>query len=160
MEKRRKPFSPRQPVTRLHIDDTASTEYTLLEVDAPDTLGLVYRFAALLGGIGWNIHAARCTVWGGHVRCAFYLTDSAGNALPAPKSPPASKNRSRVMGGLGGRRGQVLPPQESLSVSVAVALNGRSGAAEVVAVTSGEARPLRRRTALRSQLTGARSHPP
>lgn len=85
LEKRRKPFSPRQPVTRLNIDDTASTEYTLLEVDAPDAPGLVYRFAALIGGIGWNIHAARCTVWGGHVRCAFYLTDAAGNALPSPE---------------------------------------------------------------------------
>jgi [protein-PII] uridylyltransferase len=83
LEKRRKPFSPRQPVTHLHVDDTVSTEYTLLEVDAPDTLGLVYRFAALIGGIGWNILAARCTVWGGHVRCAFYITDSEGEALPA-----------------------------------------------------------------------------
>ena len=83
LEKRKKPFSLRQPVNYIHIDDTASTEYTLLDVDAPDALGLVYRFAALLGGFGWNIHAARCTVWGGHVRCAFYLTDAAGQPLPA-----------------------------------------------------------------------------
>ena len=83
LEKRKKPFSVRQPVNSIHIDDTASAEYTLLDVDAPDALGLVYRFAALLGNFGWNIHAARCTVWGGHVRCAFYLTDAKGQLLPA-----------------------------------------------------------------------------
>jgi [protein-PII] uridylyltransferase len=83
MARRRKPFTMRQPVRFFHVDDTVSSEYTLLDVDTPDELGVVYRLATILTGLGWNIHAARLTAWGGNARCAFYLTDAAGKPIPA-----------------------------------------------------------------------------
>ncbi|MDX1934850.1 MAG: HD domain-containing protein [Capsulimonadales bacterium] len=83
LARRRKTFTMIQTIRSLRVDDTASADYTVLDVETPDETGVVYRLAALMTGFGWNIHAARVTAWGGSARCAFYLTDAAGKVLPA-----------------------------------------------------------------------------
>jgi [protein-PII] uridylyltransferase len=81
LAQRRRPLSPTQPIRSLKVETTPSREYTLLDVEAPDEPGVVYRLAAQLTGQGFNIHAARVSAWGGNARAAFYLTDAAGNLL-------------------------------------------------------------------------------
>jgi UTP:GlnB (protein PII) uridylyltransferase len=36
--------------------------------------------------MGWNILSARVSVFGSRVRCAFYITDSAGEKVPEADS--------------------------------------------------------------------------
>jgi [protein-PII] uridylyltransferase len=67
----------------LIVDDQTSSDYTLVDIEAPDETGITYRLAALFSGFGWNIHAARVSTWGGNARCAFYLTDGSGGRLEA-----------------------------------------------------------------------------
>jgi [protein-PII] uridylyltransferase len=83
LARRRKGFTMTQTIRSLQVDDTASANYTLLDVETPDETGVVYRLATLMTGFGWNIHAARVTAWGGSARCAFYLTDTDNRALSA-----------------------------------------------------------------------------
>ncbi len=33
--------------------------------------------------MGWNIHSARLSTWGGNARNAYYLTDTEGRKIPA-----------------------------------------------------------------------------
>lgn len=80
LQRRRKPFDAHQTVRDFNVEDVGP-EYTLVDVEAPDTLGVVYRLSALISGWGWNIHAARATTWGGNARSAFYVTDKAGEPL-------------------------------------------------------------------------------
>lgn len=81
-EKRKKP-EKEQLIHLARLDDTASDRYSLLEVRAPDEPGVVYRLCYALARLGWNIHSARMSVWGSRVRAAFYITDTAGNKVPA-----------------------------------------------------------------------------
>lgn len=72
-----------QPVRSLLLDDTTSPNYSILDVQAPDTRGVVYRLAEAISSLGWNIHSARLSTWRGNARNAYYLTDTAGNKIPA-----------------------------------------------------------------------------
>jgi [protein-PII] uridylyltransferase len=90
--RRRKVFTMTQSIRSLHLDDTSTSGYTVLDVETPDETGVVYRLATLMTGFGWNIHAARVTAWGGSARCAFYLTDAQGN----PLSPQATEEQLRA----------------------------------------------------------------
>lgn len=81
-EKRKKP-EKEQVIHLARLDDTASDRYSLLEVRAPDEPGVVYRLSRALSSLGWNIHSARMSIWGSRVRAAFYITDVAGNKVPA-----------------------------------------------------------------------------
>jgi UTP:GlnB (protein PII) uridylyltransferase len=82
LSRRRKTVPDGRAVRAFHIDAAASSDYTLVDIEAVDEEGLIYFLASLFTGLQWNIHAARISTWGGSVRCAFYLTDAAGNHLP------------------------------------------------------------------------------
>lgn len=84
LEKRGKPSDLKQPVRSLRLDDQTSATYTILDVQAPDVKGVVYRIAAALSVLDWNIHAARLSTFGGYARNAYYITDTQGNKVPAP----------------------------------------------------------------------------
>jgi [protein-PII] uridylyltransferase len=81
LAQRRRPLPSPQPFRSLRVEATSSGEYTVVDAEAPDEPGVVYRVASLLTGQGWNIHAARVSAWSGNARAAFYITDASGNAL-------------------------------------------------------------------------------
>ena len=82
LQSRRKPLKE-QAIYAANLDDNASERFSLLEVSAPDETGVVYRLSRAVSDLGWNIHAARLSVWGSRARDAFYVTDRDGGKVPA-----------------------------------------------------------------------------
>jgi [protein-PII] uridylyltransferase len=83
LARRGKPTERVQPVRSLRLDEESSDNYTILDVQAPDVKGVVYRLAAAVSSVGWNIHSARLSTWGGYARDAFYVTDTHNRKVPA-----------------------------------------------------------------------------
>lgn len=81
LTRRRRPFEMEQPVRGFRVEEAPLAEYTLLDVEAPNENGIVFRLARLFTGLGWNILAARVSAWAGNARLAFYLTDAHGRPL-------------------------------------------------------------------------------
>ena len=71
-----------QTIYAAKLDEAASERFSLLEVSAPDETGVVYRLARAISALGWNIHAARLSIWGSRARDAFYLTGPDGGKVP------------------------------------------------------------------------------
>ena len=68
----------------IEIDNTTSEHYTLLHIDAPDTIGFLYEFT---NALAYNrIYIARVTAdsIGNRVRDTLYVTDSNGRKITAP----------------------------------------------------------------------------
>jgi [protein-PII] uridylyltransferase len=82
LQKHRKPLKD-QAIFSATIDDQASERFSLLEISAPEEKGVVYRLARAISECGWNIHAARLSVWGSRARDAFYVTDLNGKKIPS-----------------------------------------------------------------------------
>lgn len=57
-------------------------QYSIIEVEAEDSPGLLYRLTAAISSLHWNIHSARVTTWGRYARDAFYVTSAGGSKLP------------------------------------------------------------------------------
>ena len=72
-----------QAIYAAKIDEAASERFSLLEVSAPDETGVVYRLSRAISALGWDIHAARLSVWGSRARDAFYVTGQEGNKVPS-----------------------------------------------------------------------------
>jgi [protein-PII] uridylyltransferase len=66
---------------RLLWFDAEATDATVLEVRAPDGIGLLHRVTAALESSGVDIRSARISSLGAHVVDAFYLTDADGKPL-------------------------------------------------------------------------------
>jgi len=81
LQNHKKPLKE-QTIYAAKIDENASERFSLLEVSAPDETGVVYRLARAISALGWNIHAARLSVWGSRARDAFYLTGPDGKKVP------------------------------------------------------------------------------
>ena len=82
LERKRKSVESGLPLLRvMQADDQISPDYTLLDVEAPDDRGTLYRFALVFSHWRWNIHAARVSRWGGKARYAFYLTGQDGGPV-------------------------------------------------------------------------------
>jgi len=82
LQSHKKPLKE-QTIYAAKIDDQASERFSLLEVSAPDETGVVYRLSRAISALGWNIHAARLSVWGSRARDAFYLTGPDGHKVPS-----------------------------------------------------------------------------
>jgi [protein-PII] uridylyltransferase len=82
LKQRKKPIKE-QTIYSALIDDTTSDRFSVLEVSAPDEKGVVYRLASAISSVGWNIHAARISVWGSRARDAFYITDTQNKKVSA-----------------------------------------------------------------------------
>ena len=80
LQKHKKPLKE-QTIYTAKIDENASERFSLLEVSAPDETGVVYRLSRAISALGWNIHAARLSVWGSRARDAFYVTGQDGNKI-------------------------------------------------------------------------------
>jgi len=80
LQNHKKPLKE-QTIYAAKIDENASERFSLLEVSAPDETGVVYRLSRAVSELGWNIHAARLSVWGSRARDAFYVTGQDGNKV-------------------------------------------------------------------------------
>jgi [protein-PII] uridylyltransferase len=90
LSRRRAPFADAGPAVsplaqrvRLIDDAAGGGSLTLIDVEAADEPGVVYRCAARFSALGWDIHSARVSTWAGSVRCAFYITGPDGAPVPA-----------------------------------------------------------------------------
>lgn len=70
---------------RVSVDNAASQFFSLVEVRAPDQVGLLYRIARGLHDLGLDIHHAKITTPGLEALDVFYVRDSAGNKLREPE---------------------------------------------------------------------------
>ena len=82
LQQKRKTVESGLPAFRVRqTDDKIAPDYVLLDVEAPDDRGTLYRFAAAFAKWGWHIRAARVSRWGGKARYAFYLAGADGKRI-------------------------------------------------------------------------------
>ena len=67
--------------TSVHIDNDASTEYSLVEVSAEDRIGVLYAITRTLYHEGCAIHRARVSTVLRHIYDVFYVTDGEGRKI-------------------------------------------------------------------------------
>lgn len=71
------------PVT-IHVDDEASDFFTVVEVSAPDRLGLLFDLASTFSEHDLDVHVAKVATYGPRVVDVFYVRDSAGEKINDP----------------------------------------------------------------------------
>jgi [protein-PII] uridylyltransferase len=64
--------------SKVVMDNDASPRATVIEVRAPDAVGLLYRVTASMAELDIDIRSAKIQTLGDHVVDAFYVRDSAG----------------------------------------------------------------------------------
>ena len=70
--------------TRIVIDNDAHPVYTLVDIQTPDRLGLLYRLLRAFGETGIQIALSRIATEKGAAIDAFYVTDADGKKLRSP----------------------------------------------------------------------------
>lgn len=94
-QKRTSPLTPpsRAPKSRrmVRVDNEFSDFYTLIEVAAPDRLGLLHDLALGLSGNSLRIHLARIATSAGRVHDVFYVRTDEGLKLTDPERMEALK---------------------------------------------------------------------
>jgi [protein-PII] uridylyltransferase len=70
--------------TRIVIDNDAHPVYTLVDIQTPDRLGLLYRLLRAFGETGVQIALSRIATEKGAAIDAFYVTDAEGKKLRSP----------------------------------------------------------------------------
>jgi [protein-PII] uridylyltransferase len=78
----------------IEIRNDLSDRHSVVEVDAADARGLLYRVTHAMSEAGWDIHSARVSTLDGEARDAFYVTDAAGNKLPIDPAPLIEQMRT------------------------------------------------------------------
>jgi [protein-PII] uridylyltransferase len=72
---------PADPVVLVHLE--AASEATVVEVRSPDDVGVLFRIARTLTGLGLDIHQARAVTLGNEVVDTFYVRDAHGAPVDA-----------------------------------------------------------------------------
>lgn len=80
----RKPATARPVPTQVTLDNQASATCSVVEVRAPDALGLLHRVTASLFDEGLDVVSARVSTLGQEVVDAFYVLDHEGNKVKDP----------------------------------------------------------------------------
>ena len=70
------------PAVSVEVHDHASDDYTVLDITAPDRLGLMYDLTAHLSRRQWVIHSARVWTEADRAIDSFYLTTAEGRRIP------------------------------------------------------------------------------
>lgn len=81
LEAHHKHLPPGIPPTRVVFDNNLADGHTVVDVEAPDQPGLLYRITRALAALGWVIHSARISTLGDRARDAFYITDTQGSKI-------------------------------------------------------------------------------
>jgi [protein-PII] uridylyltransferase len=79
------------------VDNRVSEEYTVVEVYAPDRIGLLHRLAQAIFELGLRIHIAKITTNVDQILDVFYVTEADGS-----KSDRDEEIRAALLGALGG----------------------------------------------------------
>lgn len=74
--------APTTPALRVHVDNGAATNATLVEVRAPDAPGLLHKVSAALAALGLDIVSARAATLGNSAVDTFYVRNG-GDKLPS-----------------------------------------------------------------------------
>ncbi|MGH9179496.1 MAG: ACT domain-containing protein, partial [Acidimicrobiales bacterium] len=77
----RRAAAARPPEARVLFDDDASPTATVVEVRAPDGVGVLYRITRALADCDLDVRTAKVSTLGHEVVDAFYVTDGAGAKL-------------------------------------------------------------------------------
>jgi [protein-PII] uridylyltransferase len=86
-EKRRRYQPPRADVpVRVAVDNEASDFFTVIEVGAPDRIGLLFDVTRTLAELGLDVHLAKVATYGGRVVDAFYVRDALGRKLDGARA--------------------------------------------------------------------------
>ena len=80
---RRRP-GPIQEPPRVLVDNAASRSATVVEVHAPDSMGVLYRITRALSELDLDIVSAKVQTLGDRVVDAFYVRGSAGAKIEDP----------------------------------------------------------------------------
>jgi len=66
---------------RVEIDNEASDFFTVIEVGAPDRLGLLFDITRTLAELQLDVHLAKVATFGGRVVDSFYVRDDLGRRV-------------------------------------------------------------------------------
>ena len=81
-EKRGRYPGPRHDVpVRVSVDNEASDFFTVIEVSAPDRIGLLFDVTRTLAELGLDVHLAKVATYGERVVDAFYVRDELGRKV-------------------------------------------------------------------------------
>ena len=89
--------APAQP--RVIVDRSASDRATVVEVRAPDGVGVLYRITRAIADLGLDVRAARVATLGHEVVDSFYLCDVSGS--PVDDDAVLRRLEAAVLGSLG-----------------------------------------------------------
>ena len=78
---RRRAAAARPPEPRVLFDDDASATATVVEVRAPDGVGVLYRITRALADCDLDVRTAKVSTLGHEVVDAFYVTDATGSKI-------------------------------------------------------------------------------
>jgi [protein-PII] uridylyltransferase len=81
---RRAGFRPNERTT-VTFDNAASTEATVIDIEAPDSIGLLYRITRAVSDLDLDIRSAKVQTLGEQVVDSFYLRDRQGKRIDAPE---------------------------------------------------------------------------
>ncbi|GAB4346214.1 MAG: [protein-PII] uridylyltransferase [Candidatus Abyssubacteria bacterium] len=86
------------------FDNRVSATHTVIDIEAPDRIGLLYDIASTLSALGLNISVAKIATDVRQARDAFYVTDAEGNKIEEPLRIHAI--RESIEKALGGTKGE------------------------------------------------------
>jgi len=72
--------------TSVNVDNAASQVFTVVEVRAPDRVGLLYRITRALHDLGLDIHHAKVATYPDGALDVFYVWDLSGNKLDVERT--------------------------------------------------------------------------
>ena len=76
---------PNLPSASVQFDDDASTTATVIEIHAPDAIGLLYRITRVLASFELDVRTAKVQTLGDQVVDAFYVTHPGGDLVTDPE---------------------------------------------------------------------------
>jgi [protein-PII] uridylyltransferase len=79
--RRRRPLAAGKTVPSVRLDDTLSSNATVVEVQAPDRIGVLYRITKALAELSLDIRHARVQTLGPHVVDTFYVRTADGSKV-------------------------------------------------------------------------------
>ncbi|MEX2275917.1 MAG: ACT domain-containing protein [Actinomycetota bacterium] len=80
-KRRHYPVSTPRSAVKITVDNEASDFFTVIEVGAPDRLGLLYDITRTLAELGLDVHLAKVATYGERVIDAFYVRDTVGRKI-------------------------------------------------------------------------------
>ena len=84
---------PDLPPPAVRFDDAASTTATVVEVHAPDRIGVLYRVTRAFAELDLDIRTAKVQTLGDQVVDAFYVTHTDGALRHRPRPPGRARAR-------------------------------------------------------------------